>query len=108
MDDGGLIFVFAYCLVGVVCGLICFSIALSKSRDGWGWFFLGFFFGPIAVLVAAAVGSEQTTEVEQAESKPAMPLTGSVADELAKLADLLERGHITTAEFDAQKAKLLG
>jgi hypothetical protein len=34
--------------------------------------------------------------------------TVSVANELAKLATLLERGHITAAEFDAQKRRLLG
>jgi len=32
----------------------------------------------------------------------------SVADELLKLADLLDKGIITQEEFDAQKAKLLG
>jgi hypothetical protein len=32
----------------------------------------------------------------------------SLADELAGLAKLLEEGHITQEEFDAQKAKLLG
>jgi hypothetical protein len=33
---------------------------------------------------------------------------GGTADELAKLADLKARGVITDAEFEAQKAKLLG
>ena len=33
--------------------------------------------------------------------------TGSSADELAKLADLKQRGVLTDAEFEAQKAKLL-
>ena len=33
--------------------------------------------------------------------------TGSAADELAKLADLKQRGVLTDAEFEAQKAKLL-
>ena len=33
--------------------------------------------------------------------------TGGPADEVAKLADLKDRGVITQAEFDAQKAKLL-
>ena len=32
----------------------------------------------------------------------------SNADELSKLADLRDKGVITAAEFDAQKAKLLG
>lgn len=35
------------------------------------------------------------------------PATLSVADELAKLAGLRDKGIITQAEFDAQKAKLL-
>ena len=34
--------------------------------------------------------------------------TGSSADELAKLADLKQRGVLTDAEFEQQKAKLLG
>jgi Short C-terminal domain len=33
---------------------------------------------------------------------------GSSADELAKLADLKQRGVLTDAEFELQKAKLLG
>jgi len=33
--------------------------------------------------------------------------SGSSADELSKLADLKEKGAITDAEFDAQKAKIL-
>ncbi len=32
----------------------------------------------------------------------------SVADEISKFAGLLDGGHITQSEFDAQKAKLLG
>lgn len=36
---------------------------------------------------------------------PAQPL--SVADELAKLAALRDQGHLTSAEFEAQKARLL-
>jgi hypothetical protein len=38
---------------------------------------------------------------------PATPVTSSVADELAKLADLKARGLLTDEEFQAQKAKLL-
>ena len=46
--------------------------------------------------------------IEDAVAKQNSPQTGSVADELEKLAGLRERGIITPAEFDAQKAKLLG
>ena len=36
------------------------------------------------------------------------PSESSTADELSKLADLKEKGVITDAEFDTQKAKILG
>jgi hypothetical protein len=39
-------------------------------------------------------------------STPAQPQP-SVADQLTKLADLRDRGALTDAEFEAQKAKLL-
>jgi hypothetical protein len=40
-------------------------------------------------------------------SVPAQPGPSSVADELAKLADLRDKGVLTDAEFAAQKARLL-
>ena len=38
----------------------------------------------------------------------ASPSDASIADELTKLAGLKEKGVITDAEFEAQKAKILG
>ncbi len=46
-------------------------------------------------------------ELVAASAKPGDAPTFSVADELTKLADLLDRGLITEEEFAAQKAKLL-
>lgn len=40
--------------------------------------------------------------------EPSQGSAGSVADELAKLAGLRDAGVLTAAEFDAQKAKILG
>lgn len=42
-----------------------------------------------------------------ANAAAAVTSTASTADEIAKLASLLEQGHITQAEFDTQKATLL-
>ena len=44
------------------------------------------------------------------DPSPGLPAPGGVAtaDELMKFAELLEKGIITQAEFDAQKARLLG
>jgi hypothetical protein len=43
-----------------------------------------------------------------AESVPQQPSQPSVVEELAKLADLKERGFLTDEEFAAQKRRLLG
>lgn len=45
--------------------------------------------------------------IKRAKS-PAAPVTSSVADQLAKLADLLDRGLLTREEFDRQKAAIIG
>jgi hypothetical protein len=41
------------------------------------------------------------------QSSPAPAATARVADQLTRLADLHDRGVLTDAEFQAQKAKLL-
>ncbi|WPD20166.1 SHOCT domain-containing protein [Thermaerobacter composti] len=45
---------------------------------------------------------------EQAAPMPHPTATTSTADELAKLADLVERGFLTRDEFEAKKKQLLG
>jgi uncharacterized membrane protein YdbT with pleckstrin-like domain len=40
--------------------------------------------------------------------RPVAPAASDAATQLEKLAGLLEKGHISQAEFDSQKAKLLG
>ena len=68
------------------------------------------------VLIASAVPSivelireakGPTGETSAAGSKPATP-TMSAADEIERLAGLLERGILTQEEFDAKKKELLG
>jgi len=41
-------------------------------------------------------------------TKPCNKLVAQTADQLHKLADLKDKGVLTDAEFEAQKAKLLG
>lgn len=50
---------------------------------------------------------ELKDEIDARIAKPASALA-SKADELEKLASLLDRGALTRDEFDAEKAKLLG
>ena len=104
--------------------LIWVFIDIFRSQDlsGWAkalWFLFVLFIPLIGVLVylIARGGSMQDRAAQQAQqqdqefrsygqetaaSSPATP-----ADQLAKLADLRERGVISAEEFDREKAKLL-
>jgi hypothetical protein len=68
----------------------------------------------IAEMKAAAAAQAQGAAAFQEmlanapdQARAAVPNTG-VADELTKLAELRDRGVLSDAEFEAQKAKLLG
>ena len=103
--------------------LIWIFIDIFRSRDlsGWAkalWFLFVLFIPLIGVLVyliarggsmgerAAQQAQRQDEEfrsyVQQAASGSANP-----ADQLAKLADLRDRGVISAAEFEREKAKVL-
>jgi len=102
--------------------LITVFIDIFRSHDlsGWGkalWFLFVLFIPLIGVLVYLIVrgGSMHERAVQQAQrqdeqfrgyvQEAAAPQ--SSADQLAKLADLRDRGVITAEEFDREKAKIL-
>jgi hypothetical protein len=102
--------------------LIYVFIDIFRSRDlsGWGkalWFIFVLFIPLIGVLVYLIVrgGSMHERAVKEAQQQDQEARryiqeaagTTSTADQLAKLADLRDRGVITPAEFDSQKAKIL-
>jgi hypothetical protein len=57
---------------------------------------------------AEAMAAEQQKQFDAYVKQAAGSSGSSSADELAKLADLKSKGTITEAEFEAQKAKILG
>ena len=102
--------------------LITIFIDIFRSRDlsGWAktlWFVFVLFFPLIGVLVYLIVrgGSMHERAVRQAQVQEeqfrgyVQEAAGSQspADQLAKLADLRDRGVITAEEFDREKAKVL-
>ena len=102
--------------------LIYVFIDIFRSHDlsGWGkalWFLFVLFIPLIGVLVylIARGGSMQERARPQAQQQDqefrryVQDAAGqqSSADELAKLADLRDRGVITAAEFEREKAKVL-
>ena len=99
---------------------IIFDIFRSKDLSGWAkalWliFIVILPFLGVLVYVIARGGSmhERSAREAQAEDKQFREYvrdaagSKSSADELAKLADLKERGVITDAEFQQGKAKIL-
>jgi hypothetical protein len=46
-----------FALLWIVCGVATAVIASSKGRDGCGWGILGFFLGPIGILMAIGVAA---------------------------------------------------
>jgi ABC-type multidrug transport system fused ATPase/permease subunit len=102
--------------------LITIFIDIFRSRDlsGWGkalWFIFVLILPLIGVLVYLIVrgGSMHERAVRQAQVQEeqfrgyVQEAAGSpsTADQLAKLADLRDRGVITAEEFDREKAKIL-
>ena len=44
-------------IAGLVCGIIAAAIASSKGRNAVGWFFIGFLFGIIPVIIVACLSN---------------------------------------------------
>jgi hypothetical protein len=105
--------------------LIWIFIDIFRSHDlsGWGkagWFLFVLFIPLIGVLVyLIARGSsmqeraqqdarQQDQEFRQYVQQAAASTPANTADQLAKLADLRDRGVISAEEFDREKAKVLG
>ncbi len=102
--------------------LIYVFIDIFRSHDlsGWAkalWFLFVLFIPLIGVLVylIARGGKMQERAAREAQQqdrefrRQVQEAAGSqnTADQLAKLADLRDRGVITAAEFEQQKAKIL-
>ena len=104
--------------------LIWIFIDIFRSHDlsGWAkalWFLFVLFIPLVGVLVYLIVrgGSMHERAVQQAQQQDqqfrqyvqqaAASTPASTADQLAKLADLRDRGVLTQEEFDKEKAKIL-
>ena len=104
--------------------LITVFIDIFRSSDlsGWEkalWFVFVLFIPLIGVLVyliarggsmhdrAARQVQQQDTEAREYIQQAVAETPASTADQLAKLADLRDRGVITDAEFEREKAKAL-
>jgi len=104
--------------IWVIIGVIS-DIFRSKDLGGWGKGFWALFIiiipwlGVLCYLIVRGSGMQERSlhmlveseKIQRAYIKEAAG--ASVADELAKLADLRDKGVVTEEEFKAHKAKLL-
>jgi hypothetical protein len=96
------------------------DIFRSNDMSGWGkaawsiFVILVPFLGVFVYIIARGKAMGQR-DLEQAQARQQafnsyvqdVASTGGTADELTKLADLKDRGVISAAEFEQQKAKIL-
>ena len=117
------IFIFFIFFLWIFIAIQC-VIDIFRSHDMGGvakaiWLIFIFFLPMLGVLIylLARGGKMQQHQIEAAKAqqeafnsyvKQAAGTENTSADELAKLADLKSKGVITVAEFEAQKAKILG
>lgn len=93
-------------IVWIVCGIASLLIAQSRGAANAGsWFVLGVLLGPIGVILALiGVKSAGGGTLPGGGTVP----VGNVADELSKLVTLRNAGELSQAEFDQQRARLIG
>ncbi len=100
-------------------GLIAAAIASGRRRSGVGWFFVGFCFpllSLILLLVLPPVISLDNYvpelepgpwQIQQQQFAAAQTKSNQALDALARLTDLKDRGALDESEFAAKKAELL-
>lgn len=50
-----LVLLISGCLVWFICAVLSAVVGRAKNRSGFGWFFMGSFFGPLGLLAAAGM-----------------------------------------------------
>lgn len=115
-----ILYVFVFILWLFVLFRVIWDVFRSHDLSGWGkagWLFFIIVLPLLGVLVYLIVrgGSMHERDIRSTQAQDqafqsyiqGLVGSGSVADELAKLADLRDKGVISDAEFDQAKAKLL-
>src|SRR6478609_9463339 len=110
-----LLFAWIWILISIIGDLFRDHQLSGVAKAVWV-FFLVFlpFLGVLIYLIVRGNGMRERTLKEQADTKAhfdsyvrEQASAGSPADELHKLAELKDKGAISTEEFDQAKAKLL-
>jgi len=113
---------YVFCFVLFIWLLVIVFSDIFRSKDMGGWAKAGWvvfiivlpIIGILVYVIARGGKMERHREEDYAQADKAFrayvkeaTAGAGVADELSKLVDLRDRGVITEAEFQAQKAKIL-
>lgn len=95
--------IFFVVLIGQCCvwGWAVNKVVKNRGYDE-NWFWWGFFFGLIALIVALTKPQKVYDSNKQVESN------NDKFDEVKKYKDLMDSGIITEEEFDKKRAEILG
>jgi hypothetical protein len=109
-----------YLFVAFLGAVVCSAIAIARGRSGVGWFVIGFLIpiiGLILILVLPKPMAVDDAIVMMPEPGPLQFQQQRLAaqrvkqdqalDALSRLAELKDRGALTTDEFEAKKSELL-
>ena len=104
--------IFGWLFFSLFWGSLCKVIAGNKGLRQRNAYWLGFFLWFIGLIIVIASNPGQPLGVEQPATVAAKHLTPtptlSVADEIEKLARLRDAGELTSDQYEAQRARLLG
>jgi hypothetical protein len=108
LQSYGIIFAVIFGIFGIIMGGFSGWIASTKGYDSVAWFFLGFLFGLIALLVIGFSPVKKFPAEATADGYDDSDQRSLQATQMEKLQTLLDSGRITRAEFDNAKAQILG
>lgn len=95
-----------FVIIKALLALIPSNIAKNKGYRQGAWWFYGFFLIVIATIHIALLPDQNEKELPTPQ-QPTETMTGSVAAEIGKYKDLLDRGAITPEEYERQKDWIL-
>lgn len=97
-----IIYLVSVIIWGVIWGVVAQAVVKNKgyAEEATKYFWLGFFFSFIPVIIAATKPNKNTVEVSQQRNSSAF-------DDLEKIAKLKEQGIISEEEYTKLKAECL-
>lgn len=106
-DFSGVGYLIAIIFWGFIWAFVTSAVISNKGydsdEDNVKWFWLGFFFGFFATIVAATKPSKITTQ----QTNNSTQVRRTTIEDIEKLAKLKEQGVLTEEEYNKMKSDLI-